>query len=157
MSEKIYPGVFDRVRAMVTDGIILLVFMVALSSIFSLFNDVPDFVRVFTFLSIFLLYDPLLTSFTGGTIGHRLIGIRVKKERDEQCNIQFPIAVLRYIVKATLGWISLLTIGGNNKGKAIHDYVAGSVVVYAKSESELNNVKNTTPTTSLQSPSLDEE
>ena len=155
MTEKIYPGVFDRVKAMVTDGIILVVFMVATSSVFSLFNDVHDIVRVSAFVFIFLLYDPLLTSFWGGTIGHRLIGIRVRKERDEQCNIQFPFAVLRYIVKATLGWISLLTIGGNNKGKAIHDYVAGSVVVYAKSESELNNVKNATPTTSL--PLLTEE
>ena len=131
MTEKIYPGVFDRVKAIVTDGVILLIFMFATSSIFSLFDDVPDFARVFAFVFIFLLYDPLFTSFTGGTIGHRLIGIRVRKERDEQSNIQFPPAVLRYIVKALLGWVSLLTVSGNNKGKAIHDYVAGSVVVYA--------------------------
>jgi len=155
MTEKIYPGVFARVKAMTIDGIILLVFMVATSSLFSLFNDVPDVVRVSAFLFIFLLYDPLLTSFWGGTIGHRFTGIRVRKEQDEQSNIQFPQAVLRYIIKALIGWISLLTVGGNKKGKAIHDYVAGSVVVYAKSESELNNVKNTTPTTSL--PLLTEE
>lgn len=140
MTENIYPGVFDRVKAIVTDGIILLIFMFVTSSVFSGFESVPDFARVFAFVFIFLLYDPLLTSFWGGTIGHRLIGIRVRKERDEQRNISFPLAVLRYIVKATLGWISLLTISGNKKGKAIHDYVAGSVVVYAKPESELNKM-----------------
>jgi uncharacterized RDD family membrane protein YckC len=138
MTEKIYPGVFDRVKAIVADGIILLVFMFAASSVFSLFETVPDFIRVFAFVFIFLLYDPLFTSFTGGTIGHRLIGIRVRKEQDETCNITFLPAVLRYIVKALLGWVSLLTISGNNKGRAIHDYVAGSVVVYAKPE----NVQN---------------
>jgi uncharacterized RDD family membrane protein YckC len=139
MTEKIYPGVFDRVKAIVADGIILLVFMFAASSIFSLFETVPDFIRVFAFVFIFLLYDPLFTSFTGGTIGHRLIGIRVRKEQDETCNITFLPAVLRYIVKALLGWVSLLTISGNNKGRAIHDYVAGSVVVYAKPENEQNS------------------
>jgi uncharacterized RDD family membrane protein YckC len=140
MTEKIYPGVFDRVKAIVADGIILLVFMFAASSVFSLFETVPDFIRVFAFVFIFLLYDPLFTSFTGGTIGHRLIGIRVRKEQDETSNITFLPAVLRYILKALLGWVSLLTISGNNKGRAIHDYVAGSVVVYAKPENEQNQM-----------------
>lgn len=140
MTDKIYPGVFVRVKAMVIDGIVLLVFMVATSSVFSLFNDVHDVVRVNAFVFIFLLYDPLLTSFWGGTIGHRFAGIRVRKERDEQSNIQFPQAVLRYIIKALIGWISLLTVGGNKKGKAIHDFAAGSVVVYANPEYELNQM-----------------
>lgn len=140
MTDKIYPGVFLRVKAMVIDGIVLLVFMVVASSFFSLFNEVPDVVRVSAFVFIFLLYDPLLTTFWGGTIGHRFAGIRVRKDWNEKSNIQFPQAVLRYIVKALIGWISLLTVGGNKKGKAIHDYVAGSVVIYAASEKELNQM-----------------
>ena len=61
-----------------------------------------------------------------------MIGIRVKRASDETKNILFPLAIIRYIVTAGLGWISLLTISGNAKRRAIHDYLVGSVVVYAK-------------------------
>jgi uncharacterized RDD family membrane protein YckC len=61
-----------------------------------------------------------------------MIGIRVKRESDEKKNILFPLAIIRFIVKASLGWISLLTVTGNSKRKAIHDYLIGSVVVYEK-------------------------
>jgi uncharacterized RDD family membrane protein YckC len=60
-----------------------------------------------------------------------MLGIRVKRESNEMKNILFTLAILRFVVKASLGLISLLTISGNNNGKAIHDYLVGSVVVYA--------------------------
>jgi uncharacterized RDD family membrane protein YckC len=131
MTEENYPGVFDRVKAIVTDGIVLIAFMFITSYIFSLFINVPDSIRIIAFAFIFLLYDPLFTSLFGGTIGHMMNGIRVKRESDETKNILFLLAIPRYIVKASLGWISLLTVFGNKKRKAIHDYMAGSVVVYA--------------------------
>jgi uncharacterized RDD family membrane protein YckC len=132
MTTENYAGVLDRVKAIVTDSIVIVVFMFVTSYIFSLFESVPDYARITTFLFIFLLYDPLFTSVFGGTIGHMLLGIRVKRESSEQKNILFHFAVLRFIVKAFLGVISLFTVLGNAKRKAIHDYVAGSVVVYVK-------------------------
>jgi uncharacterized RDD family membrane protein YckC len=134
MTEENYPGVFDRVKAMVTDGIVIIVFMFVASYIFSLFESVPDYARIIVFVFIFLLNDPLFTSIFGGTIGHMMIGIRVKRESNEQKNIPFPFAILRFVVKALLGIISLFTVFGNEKRKAIHDYLVGSVVIYAKSK-----------------------
>jgi uncharacterized RDD family membrane protein YckC len=61
-----------------------------------------------------------------------ILGIRVKRESNEQKNILFPLAIPRYIVKVLLGWVSLLTVSGSKKRKAIHDFLVGSVVVYAK-------------------------
>ncbi len=139
MTEVNYPGVSDRVKAIMADVIVIVVFMIVASYIFSLFESVPDYARIIAFIFIFLLYDPLFTSIFGGTIGHMMIGIRVKKESNEKKNILFPLAILRYIVKAFLGWISLLTVLGNKKRKAIHDYLVGSVVVYAKSNEGKNN------------------
>ncbi len=133
MTEVIYPGVFDRVKAMVTDGIVIIVFMFIASFVFSLFENVPDYARIIVFVFIFLLYDPLFTSIFGGTIGHMIIGIRVKRESNEQKNILFPLAILRFVVKTSLGIISLFTVFGNEKRKAIHDYLVRSVVIYAKS------------------------
>jgi len=132
MTEGNYPGVFDRVKAIVIDGIVMIVFLFAFSYVFSLFENVSDLVRIVAFVFIFFLYDPLFTSIFGGTIGHMMIGIRVKREKNEQKNILFPLAILRFIVKAFLGIISLLTVLNNEKRKAIHDYLIGSIVVYAK-------------------------
>jgi uncharacterized RDD family membrane protein YckC len=137
MTEDNYPGVFDRIKAIITDGVLIIIFMFVASYIFSLFKTVPDYARIIAFVFIFLLYDPLFTSIFGGTIGHMIIGLRIKRESDEQKNILFPLAIVRYIVKVSLGWISLLTISANAKRKAIHDYLVGSVVVYAKPKEEV--------------------
>ncbi|MEI6059306.1 MAG: RDD family protein [Bacteroidota bacterium] len=132
MTEDHYPGVFDRFKAIAADGALVIVLMFAAAYVFSLFETVPDNARILAFVLIFILYDPLFTGILGGTVGHMMIGIRVKRASDETKNILFPLAIIRYIVKAGLGWISLLTISGNAKRRAIHDYLVGSVVVYAK-------------------------
>jgi uncharacterized RDD family membrane protein YckC len=138
MSQEHYPGVFDRVISISIDGIIIIAFMFGASYIFSLFEGVPDWLRIGAFIFIFLLYDPLFTSIFGGTVGHMIVGLRVKQASDETKNIIFPLAILRYIVKAGLGMISLFTVYGNPNRKAIHDYLVGSVVIYAKSKENQN-------------------
>lgn len=130
MEMQNYPGVSTRVKAVVTDSIILVTFIVGATYLFESFENVPDFVRIVAFIFIFLLYDPLLTSTLGGTIGHMIFGIRVKREINHDKNILFPLAIIRYLVKVLLGWISLLTVSGNKKGKAIHDIIVKSVVIY---------------------------
>ncbi|WP_319501667.1 RDD family protein [uncultured Draconibacterium sp.] len=130
MENQNYPGVFVRVKAVITDSVLLLVFMLGVVALFDRFENVPDFARIAAFVFIFLLYDPLFTSLFGGTIGHFLFGIRVKRANNPEKNILFPLAVIRYIIKALLGWLSLITVSGNKKAKAIHDMVVQSVVIY---------------------------
>jgi uncharacterized RDD family membrane protein YckC len=129
-----YPGVFDRVKAIFADTVVMIVFMVIATYVFSMFENVTDSVRIFTFIFIFFLYDPIFTSLFGGTIGHMMNGIRVKREKDQTKNILFPLAIIRFFFKALLGWISLVTVTANEKRKAIHDFIVGSVVVYAKKD-----------------------
>ena len=130
MNKKNYPGVTDRVKAVVVDSIILIIFMFVITYIFGAIEHVPENARIIAFLFIFLFYDPLFTSIFGGTIGHMMFGLRVKREKDQSKNIIFPFALARFMVKASLGWISLLTVSGNENRKALHDYLVGSVVVY---------------------------
>jgi uncharacterized RDD family membrane protein YckC len=130
--EFIYPGVFDRIKAAVTDSIVIVVFIVILTLIFSQFSNVPDGFRIAGFIFIFLLYDPLFTSIFGGTIGHMIMNIQVKRSSNSEKNILFPVSIIRYIVKVLLGWISLLTVGSNKKHLAIHDMVVSSIVLYRK-------------------------
>ncbi|MEN8122707.1 MAG: RDD family protein [Bacteroidota bacterium] len=137
--EQNYPGVSKRVRAAVTDSLVLAVLMVLTTYIFSNFENVPDIARISAFVFIFVLYDPILTSSIGGTIGHMIIGIRVKRENNQEKNILFPFAIVRFLAKALLGWISLLTVLNNEKGKAIHDYLVKSIVVY-KQENKIKEL-----------------
>lgn len=130
-----YANVFDRVKSATIDGILLIVLMYLATEILASFETVPVYVRVLVFLFIFVLYEPIFVSFFGATIGHSKIGISVKSEKNPEKNIHFMIALVRFFCKLSLGWISLLTIGSNDKRKAIHDYVAGSIVVLdAKTE-----------------------
>ena len=134
--KKGYPGVSERIKAVIIDQFFIIIFMFILSLGFSLFSHIENNVKVLALIFTFILYDPIFTSIFGGTIGHMIFGIRVKKDNDQLKNISFPYAVIRFIIKISLGWISLLTIYGNEKGKAIHDYLAKSVVVY-KNHKEL--------------------
>ena len=127
-----YVNLLDRVKAAVVDSILLIVFMYMCSEIFSLFESVPNVWRMAVFVFIFFLYDPIFTSVFGGTIGHSFMKITVKKEDNPEQNISFFAALLRFIFKAALGWISLLTTTGNSKRKAIHDYEAKSIVIYSE-------------------------
>jgi uncharacterized RDD family membrane protein YckC len=134
MTEKKYPGVLDRVKAMTIDGIVVLGLILGITYVFSLFEYVSDTAKIIAFVFIFILYDPIFTSIFGGTIGHFIFGIRVKRKTNEMKNLIFPLAILRFLVKVLLGWVSLLTVTSNEKRRAIHDYLAGTVVVYANSK-----------------------
>ena len=146
MTEDNYPGVADRVKAMVLDYLMIIAFLFVFTYAISIFEHVPDIVKKIAFIFIFFLYDPIFISLFGGTIGHFMIGLRVKREKNELKNILFPLAIIRYIVKVFLGWISLLTVSGNRKRKAIHDFLVGSVVLYkADTEEKTNTNSQATP------------
>ncbi len=123
-----------RVKAAVIDSILLIVTMYVISGVLATFENVPDSIRIVLFVCIFLLYDPLLTSMFGATIGHSFSKIVVKREADPSKNIPFFKAVPRFVVKVLLGWISLLTVTGHERKQALHDLVAGSVVLQESDE-----------------------
>lgn len=130
--EIIYPGLLERIKAAVFDSVVLVVLMMILATAFSKFESVPDSARIVGFVFLFILYDPLFTSLFGGTLGHMAIKIRVGRRSNPDKNILFPFAILRYVLKASLGWISLLTVASNENRLAIHDMIVGSMVVYKK-------------------------
>ncbi len=125
----IYATVGIRVRALFVDTIVMAVFGVLIAMVLNEFENFPDYYRPVPFVLIFLLYDPLFTSSFGGTLGQLSMGLRVRKAKDQTRKIILPFALLRFILKFSLGWISLLTVTGNEKKQAIHDFAVGSVVI----------------------------
>jgi uncharacterized RDD family membrane protein YckC len=126
-----YPGVYSRIKAVFTDYFVLLVLIIIATLLLSNFDDLPEYVNGLVFIFIFILYDPLFTSVFGGTLGHRLNGLRVRKASNPTQNISFFLALFRFLIKAFIGWLSLLTVMNNEKRKAIHDFASGSIVVYS--------------------------
>lgn len=125
-----YPDVSDRVKAAVADACVMIAFMLLLSVIFSKFEHVPDYARIIGFIFIFGLYDPLFTNIFGGTIGHMIMKIQVKRIKSQEKNIVLPLAMIRFVVKTLLGWVSLISIGYHKQNLALHDMLVGSIVTY---------------------------
>jgi len=121
---------FVRLKAAIFDALLMVVVIFILDAVFSNVEFSSSTPKIIILVIVFFLYDPLLTSFFGGTAGHYFTGIAVKKEMGQKENISLHKALIRSFLKYVLGWVSLLTIGLTNRSKAIHDIAVGSVVVY---------------------------
>ncbi|GAB5399937.1 MAG: hypothetical protein Aureis2KO_15220 [Aureisphaera sp.] len=124
-----YANLPSRVKAAFIDAVVLIGAMYAITELFNLFGEIPTWLRILAWVSIFILYEPLLVSIYGGTMGHSYSKITVRREADSEKKIGFVMAVLRFVVKFFLGWISLLTVTGTEKKQAIHDHIVKSVVL----------------------------
>lgn len=127
MQEK-YPLLTERIQSTLIDTVLIIVLMFVFANLLDNMNNPPDWIRIVMFVSIWLIYEPLCTSL-GFTLGNYIKGIRVRNESKPEKNINIFQALLRYIIKVLLGWLSFLTIGSDSKRRAIHDLAAGSVMI----------------------------
>jgi uncharacterized RDD family membrane protein YckC len=74
-----------------------------------------------------ILYEPLLVSRTGGTIGHHLTNLRVVDDGSGG-NVNFLKAVARFAIKSVIGWYSFLLMALTRRNQAVHDLVTRSTV-----------------------------
>ena len=123
-------GLFTRVKAAIVDSVIVIILMMLASEILLDFEPVATWVRVLVFMFIFVIYEPLFISAFGMTIGHSLMKIKVQRDHPEGGIINIFVAIARFLIKYPLGWISLLTVMGNDKRKAIHDLVIKTIVIH---------------------------
>ena len=123
-----YPYLSARVQSSFIDALVIIVLMFVFSAVLDKFEDPPDWIRIAMFFGIWAVYEPLCTTL-GATIGNMVKGIRVRRRNDPSKRINFFQAFIRYIFKMLLGWVSFLTIHSNTERRAIHDIIAGSVVV----------------------------
>lgn len=122
-----YPSLLQRIQSTVIDWLVILGLMVFFAQIANQIENIPVVVRGI-FLGLILLYEPLCITF-GCTLGNYLLKIRVRQNENELQKINIFQAVIRYVVKIFLGWISFVTIHANAKKRAIHDIAASSVMI----------------------------
>ena len=125
----VFPSLVSRIKALFVDFIFLLVIFAGTSLLINAIGGVPDFIKGSIAIFMLCLYDPLLTSVLGGTLGHKAMGLGVRRYNDPERKISFGHAIVRFIVKGFLGWISFLTVTSNKRKRAIHDIASGSMML----------------------------
>lgn len=125
--EREYPTILERIKSTTIVTIIIIACMYFASEILNSFENVPDFIRMILF-ALILLYEPILTVF-GATIGNEKMEIRVRTNANHAKKINFFQAVIRVILKYLLGWLSFITLFFSDKGRTIHDYASGSIMI----------------------------
>ena len=95
-------------------------------------EDISDKMRKLAFVFVFFLYEPIFVGVFGGTIGHFIMNLRVRKNSDHAKKISIFSAVFRFAIKLLLGVISLISVNSDEKRRAIHDKLSGSVTIYAR-------------------------
>lgn len=124
---ELYPSLLRRIQSSVIDFLLILALMVAITQIAEQFEDFPVTLKIICFVLI-LLYEPICIT-VGCTLGNWITKIRVKQYEDENRKINFLQALIRYVIKVMLGWLSFITIHFNAEKRAIHDIVIGSVMI----------------------------
>ena len=77
-----YPEILDRQKASFLDGIILLLTLAIIGYYFQSNGLQDSSLKIIVILIIGLGYDPFLVSFAGGTIGHKIMNLKVKNSTD---------------------------------------------------------------------------
>jgi uncharacterized RDD family membrane protein YckC len=130
--EQEYPELKTRVQSTFIDGILMLLLMFAAASILDKAGMGDDegggMMKAIIFISIWGIYEPLSTTL-GATAGNYLMKIRVRKADAAGKRINLLQAFVRFAFKFSLGWLSFLTIHFSEQRRAIHDIVAGSVML----------------------------
>ncbi len=127
-SQAIYPRLLRRIRAILIDSVILMSILFLWWITLPLFVDMPPTIKIGPLMILLFILDPLMVSITGGTPGHHLMGIRIQSAGSGN-SINIVRAILRTVLKALLGWLSLLIVLTSKKHQALHDLVLHTVVV----------------------------
>lgn len=129
MTAVTYPRLIRRVRAVLVDSVLLPVTVLAVLILGDSLGVSSVYGKVVLVVLPIIILEPGLVALTGGTVGHHLLKIRVAK-RDGSCNINIVAATVRFLVKLVLGWLSFIFVLTTSKHQAVHDLVAGSVVIH---------------------------
>ncbi len=127
-----YPRPIRRIEAVLLDILVVFALLFVLMNIIAPLS-IHGGIKAAIIVSILSLQDPLLVSVTGASIGHHLRGLRVE-HADTGENLGLLRAVLRYAVKALLGWYSVVFLYVTKRHQTVHDKVAGSVVIFKRPE-----------------------
>jgi uncharacterized RDD family membrane protein YckC len=124
-----YPRLLRRLQGVFIDGVVIP--LAAIGTLVALtYAGVENvWVKVLCPLLVIFLLEPVAVSATGGSIGHHIIGLRVRKEQSDE-RITLLAAVVRFVVKTFFGLPAFFVAFVSRKRQALHDVVAKSLIVH---------------------------
>ncbi len=132
-TQAMYPRLLRRVRAFLVDSVVFIILLYAWMVALPAFGELP-FLKIAVLPAAILILEPGLVAFTGGTLGHHLLGLRIRDASQDQ-HIGFGRAIARAIIRFLLGWLSFVFVLVTRKHQALHDYFTSTVVVLRRPHS----------------------
>ena len=127
--EQLYGTFPVRVRGLVIDGVLVLgVWVLALLALDATASDFTGRVIVLAVAGVILFYDPISVTLAQGTVGHRLVNLRVR-DASSGGNLGFFRAFARFALKTVLGLPSFFVMALTRRHQTLHDLLTRSVVV----------------------------
>ena len=125
----LYANFPRRLDALSIDTIVLVAFSLLIFSLVTLVERV-DAARIalwIGWLFVLLFYEPVLVWRLGGSIGHRVMNLRVV---DNRTNRSLPLwrALARVLLKGLLGILSFFSMHFSRRHQAVHDILTNSSV-----------------------------
>lgn len=122
-----------RIKAAYTDYFVLISILFGMGTLVATYLGDENFqIKIAIVASVCLLYEPLMVSVFGYTIGHRIHSLRVIKDDNQGEKLGFLKAFGRFIIKTILGKISMNRLLNDQRRKSIHDYIFDSRVIIVK-------------------------
>lgn len=136
-SELEKPALIVRIKSTLIDTFVVVLLMWLSTIVLQAYDTSSGVIRGLAF-GIILMYEPVAIN-KGKTLGQLIMGLRVSDEvawieYGKIQQVRLLPAILRSVLKITLGWLSLVTIHVNPLGQAIHDQAASSIVFYDEPE-----------------------
>lgn len=127
MIEGNYPSLVKRYIALLTDALLQFGFLIVLMLIFQ-DSEYRPAIMITTAAILLLCYEPLLTVYSG-TIGQKIMKLKVRRFGQPDRRLSLMNAYIRWLTKGLLGWISFITINFNTEHRAIHDFASDAIML----------------------------
>ena len=128
-----YPRMLRRLRGVFIDGIIWPLAAIGTLVALTYAGVETPWIKIALPLLVIFLLDPVAVSLTGGSIGHHLTGLRVRKDcADERINV--VAASVRFVVKSLFGLPAFFVAFVTQKRQGLHDLAARSLIVHKNAE-----------------------
>ncbi len=136
-TQVLYATLPRRIKASIIDGMVLLTLMILSPLAISMLLGRDTSANAIAMLIPPLLLEPFLISFFGFTLGQYIFGIQViRVDTGGKCPV--PASFLRYLVKTVLGSFSIVYMLFSRRHQAIHDHLAGTLVLLSQKRIEQN-------------------
>jgi len=118
-----------RFQALLWDTGVVMIAIVATGILGTAASRIPGagLAMLILMLAEVLLYEPIMVAYSGATLGHRRLNLRVVDESTGE-NPSFMRALLRYLVKLMLGLPSFAAMALTRRHQAIHDRISRTTV-----------------------------